>query len=30
MIKDVLTFQPDRHEDFRGDIYTNWKKRRLS
>ena len=26
MIKDVMTFQPDRHEDFRGDIYTNWKK----
>ena len=26
MIKDVMTFQPDRHEDLRGDIYTNWKK----
>ena len=24
MIKDVLEFQPDRHEDFRGDIYTTW------
>ena len=24
MIKDVKTFQPDRHEDFRGDIYTTW------
>ena len=24
MIKDVLEFQPDRHEDFCGDIYTTW------
>ena len=24
MIKDVQEFQPDKHEDFRGDIYTTW------
>ena len=24
MIKDVEVFQPDRFEDFRGDIYTTW------
>jgi len=24
MIKDVKVFQPDRFEDFRGDIYTTW------
>ncbi len=24
MIKDVKIFQPDRFEDFRGDIYTTW------
>ena len=25
MIKDVEIFQPDRFEDFRGDIYTTWR-----
>ena len=27
MIKDVKVFQPDRFEDFRGDIYTTWNNK---